>query len=119
MLLLLPTAGFAAGPVRLTGFPPLCYPSPFSTVRDKEVVIKYDLSNNTDIDIYIISSAGQVVKKISAQSGQEGGKAATNKVRWNGLTDLGRIISNGIYLGTIVSKTHGKVLGKFKLTAYN
>jgi len=109
----------AGGPLRLIGFQPLCYPSPFSAIRNKEVTISYSLSDSSDIDIYILSSVGEVVKKISVQSGQEGGKAASNKVKWNGITDLGRALGNGIYLGTIIAKPQNKIIGKFKLTAYN
>ncbi len=109
----------ASGPLRLVGFQPLVFPSPFSAARNKEVTISYSLSDNTDVDIYILSSAGEVVKKISAQSGREGGKAASNKVKWDGVTDLGRALGNGIYLGTIVARPQNKILGKFKLTAYN
>lgn len=107
------------GPLRLVGFSPLCYPSPFSRARNKEVAIQYNLSTAADIDIYIYSSSGEIVKKMTVQSGEEGGKAAANKVRWDGFSDLGRIIGNGIYMGTIISRAEKKVLGKFKLVAYN
>jgi hypothetical protein len=110
----------SGGPLRLLGFQqPLCFPSPFSVIRNKDVTISYSLSDNSDIDIYILSSVGEVVKKISVQRGQEGGKAASNKVKWNGITDIGRALSNGIYLGTIIAKPQNKIIGKFKLTAYN
>jgi hypothetical protein len=133
LLLVLATAALAAtrealpsgevtalgGPVRLVGFSPLCYPSPFSIVRNKEVAIQYNLSADADIDIYIYSSSGEIVKRLTVQSGEEGGKLAANKVRWDGISDLGRIVGNGIYMGTIISRAQQKVLGKFKLVAYN
>jgi len=107
----------AGGPLRLLDTP-LTYPSPFNPERDKFVTFQYTLSDNANIDIFIINIAGEVVKKISINAGEEGGLGQLNKVSWNGMTDQGMIVSSGIYLGNIVARDENKVLGKFKLTVY-
>jgi hypothetical protein len=106
------------GPIRIVDFP-LVFPSPFSVIRDKKVVIQYTLSEESNIDILIIGASGEIIKKFSFQSGEEGGMAALNQVVWDGKPDWGNPIGNGIYLGIIVSRDKNKVLGNFKLTAYN
>ncbi|MFH1386804.1 MAG: hypothetical protein ABIH50_03960 [bacterium] len=108
----------AGGPIRLIGIP-LTYPSPFSVKKHRNVTIQYGLSNDTDIDLTIIGADGTRVKKYFLLSGTEGGSAGINKVLWNGITDQGYEAGNAIYLGTIIAKEEGKLLGKFKLTIMN
>ena len=108
--------------VTITGGPlkildqPLCYPSPFNPERDKTVTFQYTLSDNADIDLFVFSAAGQIVKKISIEEGDEGGAGQLNKVEWNGMTEQGTVMSSGVYLVNIVSRQDKKVLGKIKLT---
>jgi hypothetical protein len=106
------------GPLRVVDFP-LVFPSPFSPSRHNEIVIQYTLSEDADIDLIIISSNGEIIKKMSFQSGEEGAKGDLNKVVWDGQRDFGAPLANGIYLGLIMSPTERQVLSKFKLTAYN
>ncbi len=107
-----------SAPARVIGFP-LVFPSPFSPMRHNEIIIQYTLSEDADIELIILSSNGEMVKKMSFQSGEEGAKGALNKVRWDGLREFGRPLANGIYLGLIMSRSQKQVLSKFKLTAYN
>ena len=90
------------------------YPSPFSITNDKIGYIQYTLSENTNVEIYIVSVAGTTVKKINAFSGSEGGNSGRNKVSWNGRSDAGTLVGNGIYVGIVVS--NGQILKKFKFT---
>lgn len=106
------------GYLRVTG-QALTFPSPFSVKRDGKVVIQYKLSASSNVDIYLISVSGERVKKISVNSGEKGGRVGMNKVAWDGLTDQGTPVANGIYLGTIVSRDEYRLLGEFKLTAVN
>ncbi|MBN2058054.1 MAG: hypothetical protein JW782_04610 [Candidatus Saganbacteria bacterium] len=112
------SAEAAGGPLRIVDFP-LVWPSPFSPARQDDVVIQYTLSEDADIDMIIVSSGGEIIKKMSFQKGEPGGKGELNKVVWDGLREFGRPLANGIYLGIIMSRSHNKVLGNFKLTAYN
>jgi len=106
------------GPLRVVDFP-LVFPNPFSPSRHTGVIIQYTLSEDTDIDLIIISSSGELIKKLSFQSGEEGARGALNKVSWDGLREFSRPLANGIYLGLIMSRAQKQVLSKFKLTAYN
>ena len=95
------------------------FASPFSTTRDENLVIQYTLSDESNIDILIVGLGGEIIKKFSFSSGEEGGQAALNQVTWDGRRDWGSLIANGVYLGIIISRDQNKVLGNFKLTAYN
>ncbi|MFH1347592.1 MAG: putative Ig domain-containing protein [Candidatus Margulisiibacteriota bacterium] len=97
---------------------PLAFPSPYRPSTGGALTIQYTLSQSADIDIYVISSAGEVVKKLSFYKGSEGAKAGMNKASWNGITDRGAIISNGIYLVTIINKEEQNILDKLKLAVY-
>lgn len=103
------------GPLRLIGIP-LTYPSPYSISKDGTVTIQYELSSSANIEIYIIGVDGARVKHLVFSSGAEGGQAGINKVTWNGVADQGYKVGNAIYLGTIISRDEGRLLGKFKLT---
>jgi hypothetical protein len=107
----------ATGILRLLDTP-LAYPSPFNPSLGGELTLQYSLSQDADIDIYIISSSAQIVKRLSFSTGQEGGKSGLNKITWDGRSDLGGIAANGIYVATIIDKAVQKNLGKVKLVIY-
>jgi hypothetical protein len=107
----------SGGPLKVLDTP-LCYPSPFNPEKDRIVTIQYTLSDDANIDIFILDIAAKVIKKISINEGQDGGAGQLNKVKWNGITDQGAVAANGVYLGNIVSRDENRVLGKFKLTVY-
>ncbi|MFA6431830.1 MAG: hypothetical protein WCV91_05595 [Candidatus Margulisiibacteriota bacterium] len=98
---------------------PLAYPSPFSATKNGEVFIQYELSADADINAYISSVDGTVVKKYMINSGVEGGRAGINKITWNGRADQGFVCGNGIYVGIIAARESGKVLQRFRLTIVN
>lgn len=114
----LATVVVMSGPVRLIGTP-ITYPSPYSIAKDKVVTIQYGLSTNSNISIQIAGVSGQRIFNRDFSAGQEGGSAGINKVVWDGKTDLGYLVGNGIYVGTIVAKDEGRLLGTFKLTVVN
>ena len=97
---------------------PLVFPVPFKPSLGRELSLQYTLSENADIDIYIVSASGEIAKRLSVLNGEEGGKAGLNKVRWDGKTDWGNYIGNGIYVATIINKADRDVLGKIKLVIY-
>ncbi|OGC11254.1 hypothetical protein A3K48_01860 [candidate division WOR-1 bacterium RIFOXYA12_FULL_52_29] len=109
------SAEVSGGPYRVIG-DALVYPSPFNRARDKELIIQYRLSHDTDIDIFIISVSGDILKKISLAAGHPGGSAGLNKVKWSSRADDGTLPGNGIYVGTIVDRLNNQVMKKFKLT---
>ncbi|OGC35206.1 hypothetical protein A2311_00355 [candidate division WOR-1 bacterium RIFOXYB2_FULL_48_7] len=109
------TVEVMGGPLRLIG-QPITYPSPYSISKNKTVYIQYELSADANIDIYLVGVTGVRVKKFLCNSGQEGGSAGVNKVSWDGLTDQGTLAGNAIYVGTIISRSDNRLLGKVKLT---
>jgi hypothetical protein len=107
----------ATGGLRVTDTP-LAFPSPFNPSSGGEVILQYSLSQDADIDIFVVSSSAQIIKRFSLSSGQEGGQAGLNKVPWDGRSALGGIAANGIYLASIIDKREHKTLGKIKLVVY-
>jgi len=105
------------GGLRIIGTP-LTFPSPFNPAAGRPVDIQYTLSQSADIDILIVGSSGEILKKISVLRDEEGGKSGSNRVSWDGRTDFGSLPANGIYLTTIMEREGRKVLGKTKLTVY-
>ncbi|KPJ68302.1 hypothetical protein AMJ44_06795 [candidate division WOR-1 bacterium DG_54_3] len=97
---------------------PLVFPVPFTPSPGKELNLQYSLSKNAEIEIYIVSSSGEIVKRLSASEGEEGGKEGLNKVGWDGKSEWGNYVGNGIYIATIISKADRDVLGKIKLVIY-
>ncbi len=103
------------GPLQVIGRV-LPYPAPYSPTDDPVLTIQYTLNKDANIDIFIISIAGETVQRIFKPTGEDGGSAGRNKVKWYGRNMLGEVVGNGIYVGTIVSRDQGKVLARFKIT---
>ncbi|MBI5078440.1 hypothetical protein HZB08_00250 [Candidatus Saganbacteria bacterium] len=108
------TVEVMGGPLRLVGAP-LSYPNPFSITKNGKVTIQYALSSDADIEIILVDITGERVKRFMLNTRQEGGTAGINKITWDGRKDAGTLAGNGIYLGTIISRSEGKQLGTFKL----
>jgi hypothetical protein len=102
------------GPSRIIG-PVYIYPSPYSPSKDPQCEITYTLSSDTDLEIYLYSIAGELVKQFRVYAGQEGGSAGYNKVVWDGRNTSGLVVGNGIYTGSIFDKAQNKKLAAFKL----
>jgi len=109
------TVEVAGGPLAVLDIP-ITYPSPFDMRTQSTVTIQYTLSQNADIDIYVIDVGGSRVKRFNCDSGAEGGSAGINKITWDGRNPMGMQVGNGIYVGTIVARQEGRLLAKFKLT---
>ncbi|OGC11786.1 hypothetical protein A3K48_04770 [candidate division WOR-1 bacterium RIFOXYA12_FULL_52_29] len=112
------TVEVMGGPLRLVGTP-LTFPSPYSIPRHGTVTIQYGLSADANIEIYVIGVDGTRIKHFILPAATEGGSAGINKVTWDGTTDQGYKAGNAIYVGTIVARDEGRLLGKFKLTIVN
>jgi len=112
------TVSIMGGPAQIIGdvYP---YPQPFSPKKDGNCDIQYTMSVDADIEIYLYSVTGEIIKKLYGRKGQEGGSAGTNKVKWDGRSTYGDYAGNGIYAGTIYDPAQGKTLAKFKLTVFH
>jgi hypothetical protein len=111
----LATVEVMGGPLRMLGTP-LTWPSPYSISRDGTVTIQYGLSADANIEIQVVGVGGQRIKRFLINAGQEGGSAGINKITWDGTTDQGYKAGNAIYVGTIMSRDEGRLLGTFRLT---
>jgi hypothetical protein len=101
-----------SGKVELIG-PILSYPTPFKPLSGNPATVAYNLTVDADITIYLYDLAGQVILTKKFKKGLEGGKAGYNSFQWNGMTDMGRVVGNGIYIYKVISKN--KIIGTGKL----
>jgi len=99
------------GPVRVIGNI-LSYPTVFKPLKEGESTIAYNLSRSADVSVYIYDVAGQIVLTKKFASGLNGGRAGYNDFTWNGISDFGSYIGNGIYVIKITSGNKGIGTGK-------
>jgi len=90
----------------------LTYPNPFNP-NTQPTQITYQLNQDADVQIFLFNSLGQLAWKQHYVSGSEGGHAGYNSVNWNGISNFGGIVPNGLYFCRIV--VNGQVVGKGKI----
>jgi hypothetical protein len=93
------------------------YPNPYSPARGETTGIRYMLSGNLETKIYIFDITGRLLWQRSFAAGSSGGRAGNNFVVFNGMTDLGTKLTNGLYLVKLTAG--GKVLGSAKIVVLN
>ncbi|PIS28733.1 MAG: hypothetical protein COT43_05800, partial [Candidatus Marinimicrobia bacterium CG08_land_8_20_14_0_20_45_22] len=83
----------------------------------KGTVIRYILTEDSDVTIRIYNLVGDLVKKMEFAKGDEGGKGTSvgysNKIAWDGRNDDGMLVANGAYICQIIAKN---TKGTFKET---
>jgi thermitase len=87
-------------------------PNPFNPNSD-QIMIKYDLTRNSDTYIYFFDITGNLLCRKFYSFGTSGGSQGTNRVYWDGKTDFGETVANGVYLFRIASE--GRTIGKGKI----
>ena len=97
---------------------PVVFPSPFSPGIHSELSIQYELSMQTNIELAVFGVDGTAVMRRRFFMGDEGARKGKNTVRWEGKTDAGFMLSNGIYTGVIIDRDENRVLEKFKIAVY-
>ena len=102
--------------VAVQGFP-LNHPNPFNA-GEENTRIGYTLSKPANITLSIFDLTGNLIAKKSYPAGENGGRAGYNEVTWDGKSDSGSYVGNGIYLYLIIAD--GKVVqnGKGKITVF-
>ena len=95
--------------------PPITFPSPWDP-KNGNLVLQYTLNNDANIQIRILSINGENIKSFSFAAGTEGGKAQINKISWDGKTNLGEPVSNGLYVGVVTVQGEATPLARFKIT---
>ncbi|OGC11470.1 hypothetical protein A3K48_03045 [candidate division WOR-1 bacterium RIFOXYA12_FULL_52_29] len=94
---------------------PLTYPNPFDP-RSGNAAITYLLTRSSNITLTIHNLSGALLAKKVYLSGNSGGRAGYNEVAWDGRSDGGVELGNGIYIVLILAD--GKVLARGKITVY-
>jgi len=100
------------GRIKIVG-PVLVHPTPFRPLSGERAQLVYTLSENADVTLYVYDMSGRIVMTKKASAGGDGGRAGYNAIEWNGRTDFGNIVGNGIFVFKIISG--GREIGKGKL----
>ncbi len=95
----------------------LTYPSVFKALEQEKVIFAYNLSQNAPISFYLYDISGQLILTKRFKAGEPGGRTGYNSFNWNGITDFGGIVGNGIYIYKITSRN--KIIGTGKLVVYD
>ena len=89
--------------------PVLNWPNPFNP-PNQTTTIKYTLSKDAFITVYIYNLQGQRIWQYSAPAGTQGGQAGANEVIWNGVTAFRGIGSSGVYLLHVTARVNGQTV---------
>jgi len=102
------------GPVKIIGIP-VNEPNPFNP-SDGSTEIKYTLSTNATIALYLFNQKGELIWQKTFSSGENGGRAGANDPTWDGITAFNENVPTGVYILRIISKSGGiRELGKIKI----
>lgn len=91
----------------------MVYPVPFKALGTDKLKIGYTLTQDAPVTIYIYDISGQIIMTRIYPAGALGGHAGYNMVEWNGQSDFGHPVGNGLYVGKIVSGN--KVIATIKI----
>jgi hypothetical protein len=92
---------------------PMNYPNPFDP-GTQSTAIGYSLTKASNITLTVHDASGTTLVRKTYSSDSNGGRAGYNEVTWDGKSDAGDYVGNGIYLYIIVAD--GKVVSKGKLS---
>ncbi|MFA4906199.1 MAG: T9SS type A sorting domain-containing protein [Candidatus Margulisiibacteriota bacterium] len=91
----------------------LNYPNPFNP-ETTSTSIAYTLSKASNINLTIHDLMGNQLVKQTYFINTNGGRVGYNEVTWNGKSDSGDMVGNGIYIYLIIAD--GKPIGRGKVT---
>jgi hypothetical protein len=86
--------------------PIISYPPIFRPLIDPPVKFVYTLTGDADVMIFMFDVSGQNVWTARCAIGTMGGRAGYNEVPFDGRSDLGGYLGNGIYVFRIVANNH-------------
>jgi|GEM_PF-5602605 len=100
---------------------PLTYPSVFRPATggpgERTLTIAYTMDKPQNVTVFLYDVAGKLVLTRKFGAGVPGGQEGYNSFTWNGVTDEGGLVGNGIYVLKVISD--GKVVGKGKVVVYD
>ena len=100
------------GDAKVIGIP-LNFPNPFNA-GTQSTTLSYYLSRDANITLSIHDLSGMLVAKKDLSSGTSGGRAGYNEYIWDGKSDAGDVVGNGLYIYLIIAD--GSLAAKGKLT---
>lgn len=106
----------SAGTVTVQG-QPLNFPNPFDP-GSQPTYLSYNLSKPAGITINIFDLSGHLIAKKSYGPDSPGGRAGYNEVSWDGKTDSGNYVGNGIYIYLIIADGAVAQNGIGKMTVF-
>lgn len=71
--------------------------------------LKYSLSQDTDITIYVFNMRGERVWQWSAPAGSPGASVGENEVVWSGITAFKSFIGTGVYFVHVTTRVDGQI----------
>jgi outer membrane protein assembly factor BamB len=79
--------------------------------------IKYFLTRDSDIIIYVYNIRGERIWQAELPAGQGGGRVGANEVVWSGVTTFKEMVGSGVYIVQIKSRTDQgtKTIGTAKI----
>jgi hypothetical protein len=89
-------------------------PNPFDPARENTTII-YKLAKDADINAYIFTITGDLIWKNNFTAGSNGGRTGDNAFTWDGMSNFGEMMSNGVYLLHMIERSSGKTLAKGKI----
>lgn len=92
---------------------PLNYPNPFDPSIGTS--ISYYLTRDANVNINVYDISGNLISKKTCVMGSNGGSAGYNEVFWDGKTNGGEFVGNGMYIYLVIAD--GSLIGKGKMTA--
>lgn len=90
-----------------------CYPNPFKPEEGSTRIV-YKLTNYGNTHLFIFDINGRIIYRKLYWSGQTGGTLGINEVEWDGASDYGKLVDNGLYIYKILDDTK-KVLATGKI----
>ena len=85
-------------------------PNPFNPAIGERSKIKYVLSADTEVKLYIYDITATQIWTKNYPAGAMGGKIGTNIIEWDGTSKFGGVVANGVYLYKL--STSGQQIGK-------
>ena len=96
---------------------PVANPNPFNPLSSNPnyqvTRIAYELSNDMDIELRIYNTIGELEWRRELIAGEPGARIGYNEVVWNGNSEFGGLLGNGVYILHLLSE--GKVLKSYKI----
>lgn len=89
-------------------------PNPFDP-RTESTTIVYQLAQDADVTLAIISTTANLLWKRNYAAGSNGGRAGDNSIVWDGIDDFRVRASNGVYLLRVMERSTGKILARGKI----